>query len=392
MKKVIFFFLSVGLLLFHSCSKDELNNLINLDKLPEFGSIVIESNAVDSFRVRAVLETDGFDTPLVSGFCISGINALPTLEDSIIDVPLNSLSLTKIFAWNFSTKLYVRAFCENSVGVSYSDPLEVQWSGGPENLPVVTTDSILEVSYTNIKLRGKVNSTGGLPIVEKGFCYSEFNTNPTVADAMQISDGSDFTVIINGLSDSTSYFIRPYALNIQGIAYGDAFEITTRNVFEIGETGPAGGLIFYRNLDAEGTWRYLEAAPFDLSGLLKWAPNGENITGTSTSIGSGQQNTESIVGTLGSANSYAALPTQNYSLGGYSDWYLPSRDELVQMREGLFTLNLGAFTGGASYWSSSQDQTFPANAWIVNMLPNQSGSVLSIIKTQNCRIRPIRNF
>jgi hypothetical protein len=392
MKKAIFFFLSAWLLLFNSCSKDELKNLINLDKLPEFGSIVLESNAVDSFSVRAILETDGFDTPLASGFCISSTNVLPNLEDSIITAPLNALSLTQVFAWNFSKKLYIRAFCENSVGISYSDPLEVQWSGGPENLPIVTTDSILEVSYNSIQVRGNIISTGGLPIVEKGFCYSAFITNPTEADAKQISDGADFTVMVNGLTDSTLYYVRPFARNIQGIAYGDAFEVTTRNVFEIGETGPAGGLIFYRNKDAEGIWRYLEVAPFDLAGLLKWAPNGENIAGTSTSIASGQQNTESIVAILGAVNSYAALPAQNYSLGGYSDWYLPSRDELVQMREGLFTLNLGAFTTGAAYWSSSQDQTFPANAWIVNMSPNQSGSVLSIIKTQNCRIRPIRNF
>ena len=392
MKKVIFFFLSVGLLLFHSCSKDELNNLINLDKLPEFGSIVIESNAVDSFRVRAVLETDGFDTPSASGFCISGINALPTLEDSTIAVPLKTLSLTQLFAWNFSKKLYVRAFCENSVGLSYSDPLEVQWSGGPENLPVVTTDSVIQVSYTSFKVKGKIISNGGLPIIEKGFCYSWFNTNPTEADSKLISNESDFLVLANGLSDSTLYYVRPYARNIQGIAYGEAFEITTRNVLEIGETGPAGGLIFYRKQDAAGIWRYLEAAPFDVGGLRKWSPDLDPVTGTATGIGSGAQNTEIIVGDFGSSSSYAALTAQNISFGSYSDWYLPSRDELVQLRDSLFALNLGALTPEASYWSSTQDQIFNSNAWIVTMTNNPNGSVQSIIKTQNYRLRPIRNF
>lgn len=366
--------------------------MINLDKLPEFGSIVLENNAVDSFSVRAILETDGFDTPSASGFCISGINELPTLEDSIIAVPLNTFSLTQVFAWNFSKKLYVRAFCKNSVGISYSDPLEVQWSGGPENLPIVTTDSVIQVSYTSFKVKGKIISNGGLPIIEKGFCYSWFNTNPTEADFKLNSSESDFLVLANGLSDSMLYFVRPFARNIQGIAYGEAFEITTRNVLEIGETGPAGGLIFYRKQDAAGIWRYLEAAPFDINGLFKWAPNTNNASGTSTTIGSGQQNTETIVGFYGTSNSYAALSAQNYTLGGYSDWYLPSRDELVQMRDSLFTLNLGALTPEASYWSSTQDQIFNSNAWIVTMTNNPNGSVQSIIKTQNCRLRPIRNF
>jgi len=121
--------------------------------------------------------------------------------------------------------------------------------------------------------------------------------------------------------------------------------------YSIGDTGPAGGKVFYDKGSITNGWRYLEAAPGDQSiGIVWW--NGSSVTtgATATAIGTGEVNTATIVSVLG-AGSYAASLCANLNLGGYDDWFLPSKDELNAMHG-----QIGAIGGFAScvYWSSSE--------------------------------------
>ena len=117
--------------------------------------------------------------------------------------------------------------------------------------------------------------------------------------------------------------------------------------YNIGDTGPAGGLIFYVNPNYETDgWRYLEAAPSDQSTEILWDYGRDVATGaTATVVGTGQANTQTIVKVLG-AGSYAAQLCNDLTQGGYSDWFLPSKDELDLMYENLYLKGLGGFTSG----------------------------------------------
>ena len=136
---------------------------------------------------------------------------------------------------------------------------------------------------------------------------------------------------------------------------------TTSN-YNIGDTGPAGGLIFYINPDYENDgWKYLEVAPSDFTGSnsdywTQWdyREYGNNpVTGaTDTAIGTGMSNTQKIVNILGPGN-YAAKLCDGFMLSGYNDWFLPSKDELSLMHENLHLNLLGGFTSDY-YWSSSE--------------------------------------
>jgi len=132
---------------------------------------------------------------------------------------------------------------------------------------------------------------------------------------------------------------------------------STSNDLSIGKPY-AGGIIFY--IDETGE-HGLIAAPSDQGTTgIQWY-NGSNVeTGaTGTSIGTGQANTSAIVAVQG-AGSYAAKVCDDLVLGGYSDWFLPSRDELNLMYTNLEVNGLGGF-GSFSYWSSSEyDSTY---AW-----------------------------
>ncbi len=107
-----------------------------------------------------------------------------------------------------------------------------------------------------------------------------------------------------------------------------------------------GGIIFY--IDASGK-HGLIAAQTDQSTGIEW---GAKIkTGAIVEeIGSGRRNTDIIVAKLGDGN-YAAKLCADLVLNGYSDWFLPSKDELNQLY--LNKDKVGGFSS-AFYWSSTE--------------------------------------
>jgi hypothetical protein len=133
--------------------------------------------------------------------------------------------------------------------------------------------------------------------------------------------------------------------------------------YAIGDTGPAGGLIFYDNPHyATDGWRYLEAAPVDQSAGAKWGCFRTPTTGArGTAIGTGRDNTKEMLANCVDPGTAARLCSE-YTLNGVGGWFLPSRDELAQMYRALKATGLGDFAGGGvadnfSYWSSSQQTT-----------------------------------
>jgi len=120
----------------------------------------------------------------------------------------------------------------------------------------------------------------------------------------------------------------------------------------IGQTGPAGGLIFYDKDSVSDGWRYLEAAPND-QGISVWNGSG-TVGGTSEAIGTGKANTDAIVAqSAGNADSAAKL-CYELDLGGYTDWFLPSKNELSLMYTNLKVAGMDNF-GDNPYWSSTEE-------------------------------------
>jgi DUF1680 family protein len=129
---------------------------------------------------------------------------------------------------------------------------------------------------------------------------------------------------------------------------------------EPGDTGPAGGVIFYKNPSyAADGWRYLEAAPVDQSAGAKWGCFRTAIAGArGTAVGTGKRNTEEMLAACSDAETAASL-CANYSLNGVRGWFLPSKDELALLYRVWKTAAPWAFAGGGAadnvtYWASSQ--------------------------------------
>ncbi len=114
--------------------------------------------------------------------------------------------------------------------------------------------------------------------------------------------------------------------------------------------------MFYDAGDYLRGWRYLEAAPVATEFQAAWATS-ESIgdLGTQTEVGTGKENTQLIVAALNSAGETesAAQRCISLSFGEYTDWFLPSIDELNLMYARLKLADKGGFQNDW-YWSSSQ--------------------------------------
>ena len=128
--------------------------------------------------------------------------------------------------------------------------------------------------------------------------------------------------------------------------------------YNLRDTGPAGGLIFYINPNAATDgWKYLECAPQSTELTSKqWGKYGASVGGTETAIGTGKKNSALIVAKLNEApadSDRAAQLADSLTYGMYSDWFLPSQDELNLMYTNLKVHGVGGFVD-SYYWSSSE--------------------------------------
>jgi len=258
--------------------------------------------------------------------------------------------------------------------------------GGPcapcVTVPVVTTASVTSITQTTATGGGTVSSDGGSPVTARGVCWGTA-TDPTISDA-HTSDGTDtgsFVSDITGLALGTQYYVRAYATNSKGTAYGNERTFTTSTTLSIGQQH-AGGIIF--TLDSTAT-HGMVCATADMPVSSVWGCDNINVPGASgLAIGTGLQNTMDIIN--GCSNGAAAQSCWGATMSGYSDWFLPSRDELITMYWSLKVKGIGNFSPVA-YWSSSEE-----SATMAYMVLFYNGQYQVGVKTAVNAVRAVRNF
>ncbi len=89
------------------------------------------------------------------------------------------------------------------------------------NLPTVITAEVSEITANSAKGGGEIINDGGSEVTEFGICWSR-NVNPTLTDYfIAVGTGvGGFDAIMNNLEVHTKYFVRAYAINSAGTAYG----------------------------------------------------------------------------------------------------------------------------------------------------------------------------
>ena len=243
------------------------------------------------------------------------------------------------------------------------------------------TDTVYEEAHTpTTDSNGIVilNIGEGIPIGGGDFSTIDWTSNNHFLN-VQINTGG-------GLQDmgTTAFKTVPYALRAKtaeslgvcGLSIGDTHQ---------------GGIIFY--LDASGC-HGLIAAPSDQSTGIQWW-NGTDVTtyAYGNGIGSGEGNSQGIRRWQGTcASCYASELCQDLSLGGETDWYLPSKYELNLMHENIGqgnALGLGNIGGFANmtYWSSTEN--ISNGVWLQDLLV---GTQYADYKGAAYYVRAVRAF
>jgi hypothetical protein len=243
-----------------------------------------------------------------------------------------------------------------------------------------------ENSWSISDASGTVLASGGNVSGQFGTCITVVNgcTDPTAFNynASANTDDGSCIAIVNGCTDSTATNYNAAANIDDGSCIYPPFSGAIGDTYQ-------GGIVFW--LDGNGGG--LIAAPTDQSSGAEWGCYGTAISGADgTAIGTGNQNTIDIEAGC-TTSGIAADICANLTLGGYSDWFLPSKDELNKMYLNIGqgnVLGLGNVGGFASnsYWSSTEFGGF--NAWLQGF---GNGSQFNINKgNYGLNVRAVRAF
>lgn len=195
---------------------------------------------------------------------------------------------------------------------------------------------------------------------------------------------------LEGLSVYSTDEHKPYYYNgTQWVSYDTNTQLPAPPVLSVGDFY-AGGVIFY--LDATG-YHGLVCAVSDQSTSAMWGCFGTGISGAdSKAIGSGYQNTIDILNGCSETGTAADI-CNSAVINGYGDWFLPSLDELNEMKANKAVINATAINNGGTafvnnvfYWSSSE--TDNNSAWFTDF----NGGYGTGYKSNHQYVRAVRAF
>jgi hypothetical protein len=270
----------------------------------------------------------------------------------------------------------------------------VSEAGATVNATGIST-TLGTIGATTAVVSGVISSTNART-TSIGVIYStdsNFGTYSTSSTQSNVVAGTH-AISLSGLTASTTYHAKAFITNKAGTSYGPAVSFTTTTPpIEVGNSY-GGGLVFYIFQSGDpgylaGETHGLIASSSDLSTYTDWKNNGGfTDIATGTGIGTGLANTNAIISSHGSSATYAAGFARAYNGGGYTDWYLPSRDELYKMHISIGQgANNIANMRSETYWSSSQSDSYQAYYMFA-----QNGSITTIWKDWGKAVRAIRTF
>jgi uncharacterized protein (TIGR02145 family) len=132
-----------------------------------------------------------------------------------------------------ATTYYVRAYATSSEGTVYGNQVEFTTLAG---LATILTSEVADITDNTAVAGGNVESDGGAQVIERGIVWSTFHDPSLENNDGKMNEGTgtgEFSVNVQGLYPETTYYVRAYATNSQGTAYGDEVEFTTIDFPEI---------------------------------------------------------------------------------------------------------------------------------------------------------------
>lgn len=191
-----------------------------------------------SLSLKGVISSDGFDNQVSHGFLYSLTNTKPELNgEGVASVATGAGvgTFTLILeGLQRNSTYYIRAYASNSKGTAYGDVLTMRTTTGA---PASFDQFAIEPDLTNDKqliFSANISSKGSSDVTERGVCWDTkaepiaFNQAGNSSRFRAFGSGEgNFDGVLTGLTSNTSYFVRPYARNQAGTAYGPEIRVST---------------------------------------------------------------------------------------------------------------------------------------------------------------------
>lgn len=260
------------------------------------------------------------------GVCWSTTTFPTVLDNKTSDGKGNGNFTSSITLLSAGTIYYVRAYAINKTGIGYGNQDTIK----THSIPTITTNSISNITNTTANSGGNVTSDGETAITARGVVWST-SQNPTIILTTKTTNGVGngmFTSDISGLNPSTTYYVRAYATNSLGTAYGNELIFRTSDTY----TDQRDGNVYHTVIIGNQTWmaenlRYLPSVTGPATGsetIPYYYVNDYNGTSVNEAKATSNYNTYGVLYNWPAACS--SCP---------AGWHLPTDAEWTQMENYL---------------------------------------------------------
>jgi uncharacterized protein (TIGR02145 family) len=189
----------------------------------------IEILAERQYRLTGTIINIGEEEITQHGFCWAATNDPTTSGTSTqLGAKESKGSFTStISELTADTKYYVRAYGITNSGTEYGK--ERSFTTPVPTLPTIATTAVSNVTQESAQSGGTITDDGGVPVTARGVCWKA-SSEPDILDS-KTEDGTGtgiFTSSVTGLDPGTTYYLRAYATNSQGTAYGEERTFATK--------------------------------------------------------------------------------------------------------------------------------------------------------------------
>ncbi|OFX61607.1 MAG: hypothetical protein A2046_09905 [Bacteroidetes bacterium GWA2_30_7] len=287
------------------------------------------------------ITNDGGASVTAKGVCWSTAQSPSTADNKTTDGTGTGSFTSSITGLSVYTTYYVRAFATNSAGTAYGT--EVSFTTLQDVsvvVPTLTTTQITNITQTTATGGGDITSNGGASVTARGICWST-NQYPGITDNIT-SDGSGtgtFTSSLTGLTENTIYYVRAYATNSAGVAYGTQVNFKTQQTSGGNTVTDIDGNVYTTVTIGTQVWmaenlrvtKYRNGNPItNITDNTQWS----NLADGAYSTYNNDANNAPVYGHL--YNWFAVNDSRNIAPAG---WHIPTKTEWT---------TLTTYLGGAS--------------------------------------------